>query len=399
MSDDLYAPLTRKTQTSRKFRIGTMPALALSGLVLGGLGAFILMNDDPLGGEPFKIVAVPEAPKQEAKAEIDPQDKLPEQPFVAAAPEVDPALEQIGHQTVSILTPGGQDGQMQVKTVMLPGEGPPPSYVAAPDPRITEKSRLGLLPKIGVDGSKPSKLYAHLPNPEEQALQQKLPKVAILIGGLGLSQAGTAEAITKLPPQVTFAFAPYGNLLQKQVDKAREQGHEVMLQIPMEPFDYPANDPGPQTLLSTLSREQNIDRFHWSLSRFAGYTGVTNYLGAKFTANGSVLRPILQDVMNRGLTYVDDGSSPRSISESLAGDLKLPYAKARLTLDVTPTPEKVDEALSLLEAQARDKGSAVGFASALPVSIERISKWAAELEKRGFALVPVSAVVTAEPNS
>ena len=33
------------------------------------------------------------------------------------------------------------------------------------------------------------------------------------------------------------------------VARAREAGHEVLLEVPMEPFDYPDNDPGPQTLL------------------------------------------------------------------------------------------------------------------------------------------------------
>ncbi|MES2906600.1 MAG: divergent polysaccharide deacetylase family protein [Pseudomonadota bacterium] len=399
MSNDLYTPLTRKTpQQGRGFRVGLIPALSLSGLVLGGLGAFVFLSNDPLGGEPYIVAAVPPRPAETAKTDM-PADKPAEQPFAATTAEVDPALDRVGHPTVSILTPGGEDGQMQVKTITLPGEAPPPSYIPAPDARVIEKSRYGLLPKIGPDGSRSSKLYAHVADPEEAVVTAKLPKIAIIMGGLGLSQSGTADAITKLPPQVTLAFAPYGTFLQKQVDKAREQGHEVMLQIPMEPFDYPSNDPGPQTLLSTLSREQNLDRMHWCFSRFSGYTGVVNYLGAKFTANGAALRPMMQDVRDRGLTFVDDGSSPRTVTESLAADLKLGYAKSQLTLDVVPAPDKIDEALGVLEAQARDKGSAIGYASALPLSMERIAKWAKDLENRGFVLVPVSAVVSGEPNS
>lgn len=396
MADDLYAPLTRKERDRRRFRIGLMPALALSGLVLGGLAAFAFLVDDPLGGEPFEIVAVPPAPPQEAQ-------KSPEPPATAqngfeASTEIDPALDKVGKPTVSILTPGGQDGQMLVKTVTLPGNGPPPDFVTAPDARVIEKSRYGLLPKIGEGGVRSSKLYA--PRADEEALLSgNAPKIAVLVGGLGLSQSSTAETITKLPPSITLAFAPYGSQLQAQVNKAREIGHEVLLQVPMEPFDYPSNDPGPQTLLSTLSREQNLDRLYWSYGRFSGYTGVTNYLGAKFTANGAVFRPMLQDMRDRGLVYVDDGSSPRSVSEQLAQDLKLGYAKARLTLDVVPSPEKIDEALNMLEQEARAKGAAIGVASALPVTIERMARWAKDLEQRGIALVPVSALVTGEPNS
>ena len=57
------------------------------------------------------------------------------------------------------------------------------------------------------------------------------------------------------------------------VARARGEGHEVLLQVPMEPFDYPDNDPGPQTLLTSLDAGQNIDRLHWLMSRFQGYVG------------------------------------------------------------------------------------------------------------------------------
>jgi polysaccharide deacetylase 2 family uncharacterized protein YibQ len=398
MADDLYAPLKRKAKEGLRLRIGVVPALIVCGLVAVSLGAFALFVHDPLGGEPYQIVSIPpEIPV--AKNETPSPQPAPAEQFSAASTQIDPELDKIGHPTVSILTPGGEDGQMLVKTVTLPSEAQPASFIIAPDARVIEKSRFGLLPKIGADGTRPSKLYARLSEHEEKTAGKNLPKISILIGGLGLSQSMTAEAITKLPPQVTFAFAPYGSMLQAQVNKAREQGHEVMLQIPMEPFDYPANDPGPQTLLSTLSHEQNIERLYWCYSRFSGYTGIVNYLGAKFTANAVLMRPILEDARDRGLIFVDDGSSPRTVSSSLAGDLKLEYAKAQLTLDVTPSPDKIDEALAQLEQEARNKGHAIGIASALPVTLDRISKWSKDLERRGIALVPVSVMAGSEPNS
>ena len=85
-----------------------------------------------------------------------------------------------------------------------------------------------------------------------------------------------------------------------------------MLQVPMEPFDYPDNDPGPQTLLTTLTSEQNIDRLYWHLSRFQGYAGIANFMGARFTATDAVMQLIIREAAKRGLGYLDDGSSPRS---------------------------------------------------------------------------------------
>jgi polysaccharide deacetylase 2 family uncharacterized protein YibQ len=160
----------------------------------------------------------------------------------------------------------------------------------------------------------------------------------------------------------------------------------------MEPFDYPDNDPGPQTLLMSLSAEQNLDRLYWLMSRFQGYVGIANHMGARFTSSEPALSPVLREMGRRGLVYFDDASSPRSLAGQIAGANNLPFAKAEVVLDSVPTPVNIDRALTRLEAMARERGTAVAIASALPASIERIAQWARTIENRGYVLVPISAV-------
>ena len=167
----------------------------------------------------------------------------------------------------------------------------------------------------------------------------------------------------------------------------------------MEPFDYPDNDPGPQTLLTSLDVAQNVDRLHWLMSRFQGYVGIANFMGARFTSSEQALAPVLKEAAKRGLIYVDDGSSARSLASQVAGANNLAFAKADVVLDTIPTAADVDRALNRLEAIARDRGVAVGSANALPVSIERIAKWAKAAESRGVLLVPITAVIARAKSS
>ena len=128
------------------------------------------------------------------------------------------------------------------------------------------------------------------------------------------------------------------------------------------------------------------------MSRFQGYVGIANFMGARFTASEQALAPVLRETAKRGLIYVDDGSSPRSLAGQIAGANNLPFAKADVVLDAVPTPAEIDRALARLEMAARERGVAVGIASALPVSIDRIAKWAKAAEARGILLVPITAV-------
>src|SRR4029077_12633683 len=149
-------------------------------------------------------------------------------------------------------------------------------------------------------------------------------------------------------------------------------------------------DPGPQTLLSTLGAEQNLDRLYWHLSRFQGYAGIANFMGARFVVSDNVMQPIIREAAKRGLGYLDDGSAPRSVASSLAASQAMPFAKADLTVDSVPTAVEIDRALSKLETIARERGIAVGIASALPISIDRVAVWSKALEGRGIMLVPLT---------
>lgn len=394
-TDDLNKPLGTANKKRKPFvlpiPVVTRSIAALLGLCVAVLAGWIMFVDEPFGGEPMVIVSA--GPAQPKKAGEPAQSAA--KPG-AALPSALAEAEKPGAKTVTIID--GTTGKRQEVTVGQPSATAEkkteikidPKTDASIDQRLIDSSRHGAIPKIGSDGARPAEIYARPVKP--QAGRSDLPRIAIVIEGLGIGANGTAEALAKLPPAVTYAFAPYGTDLERWVARARGEGHEVLLQVGMEPFDYPDNDPGPQTLLTSLTADQNIDRLHWFLSRFQGYVGVTSLMGARFTATDQALSPVLREIGKRGLIYFDDGKSPRSVAGQISGANNVAFVKADAVLDAVPTAADIDSALIRLEATARNRGVAIGAVSALPVSIERIAQWAKTAEGRGFMLVPVSAV-------
>src|SRR4029077_1007231 len=145
--------------------------------------------------------------------------------------------------------------------------------------------------------------------------------------------------------------------------------------------------------------EQNLERLYWLMSRMQGYVGLAEAMGARFTASEPAFAPILRETARRGVIFVDAGAHPRSVAARVAGANNLPFAKADIVLDAVPTPDEIDRALGRLEMTARERSLAVGIASALPVSLEHIGKWAKAAESRGLLLVPITAVVMKEKQS
>ncbi len=261
------------------------------------------------------------------------------------------------------------------------------------DLALVEEGPYGPLPVIAEDGRQPLEAYAR---PFVQ--EDPRPRLSILIRGLGLSTKTTRTAIDTLPPEITLSFVPYSKNLQAWVDQARAAGHEVMLELPMEPYDYPNNDSGPYTLLTDLSRDDNMDRLNWLLSRFTGYIGVTNYLGAKFTANRQAFVPVLKTLAARGLLYVDDGTADRELMPEIASESGLVWTTSARNLTFA-SAASIDADLIGLEGDARAQGAALATGFSFPITLQRVREWAATLEDKGFVLAPVSAVVARPPQS
>jgi polysaccharide deacetylase 2 family uncharacterized protein YibQ len=255
------------------------------------------------------------------------------------------------------------------------------------DPDLIETTPNGPLPRIADDGRSPMNAYAP-PVPNVQG-----PKIAIVVSGLGISAKATAAALATLPPGITLAFAPYADDVQRWVSEARKRGHEVLLEVPMEPYDFPDSDPGPHTLRTGTGEDSNIDRLTWSLTRFTGYAGVTNLLGGRFMADQASLEPVMTFLARRGLVFFDSGSATRSAAPDVASRIGAPFVQSATTVDAIQTGMEIDQRLSELEARARLNGSAAGSAFLYPITIERLANWAHGLPGRGFVLVPASAIV------
>jgi polysaccharide deacetylase 2 family uncharacterized protein YibQ len=255
---------------------------------------------------------------------------------------------------------------------------------------LVEKTSAGQLPRIGPGNRKPSDVYAR--TTPMGVIHSDRPKIAILLGGMGLNPKLTQKAIKDLPGDVTFAFAPYGEDLQAQVNKARADGHEVLLQLPMEPMGYPANNPGPKTLLADAAAAANMEALHWHMSRFAGYTGITNYMGGRLLSTASALKPVMLEMSKRGLVYLEDASTALTVSQAVAKETRLPERRAQSVIDADPTPQSIAAALELLEGEARANGFAIGTGSGLEVTVDSVKAWAEQLQNKGILLVPVSAM-------
>lgn len=350
-------------------------ALTLGSLCVVAVAGAIALREQPFRDPPPVVVSTPEAAAVPAENALRPA-RTATQPYPStgggpAIIKVEPPAHEAG-------------GGIVVRDPSALGQNARVAHL--PDRALIEETEIGLLPIRAADGRRPFDVYARPWSGARGA------RVAIVIGGLGVSQTGTQAAIAKLPPEVTLAFASGGNSLDRWMQQARQSGHEVVMQVPLEPFDYPEIDPGRNTLTVDAAAEENRDRLYWALSRITNYTGVMNYMGGRFVTDETAMAPFFGELARRGLMYLDDGSSARSLAPDMAQRNGVPYAANDIAIDTERDRGAILRKLDDLERTARARGFAIGSGSAFDVTVDAIVTWVQEARRRGIEIVPVSAI-------
>lgn len=342
-----------------------------AGLFLVMLTGLVLVIGDPKAGAP--VIRLPLAQAVVAAAPPGWREALT---IDGSGPGIVEEIFELSETPITEAEPMGE------AVITLPGapavrrvQALPPAPIAG----LFNPGPNGPLPVIAANGRTPAQAYAR------PFQSNGKPKVSLIVGGLGLNSRATREAIETLPGEITLSFVPYAEGLQGWIDLAREHGHEVLLETPMEPVNYPDNDPGPYTLLASSGPAETSRRLEWLMSRATGYFGLTNYLGSRFLSSDPAMATFTTVLKSRGLAFIDDG-------QAAGRGLGIPRASAGRIIDEQLSSEAIDAQLLALEAQALQNGQALGSGFAYPLTISQVAQWTQAVEARGYQLAPASAL-------
>ena len=222
---------------------------------------------------------------------------------------------------------------------------------------------------------------------EPSASGGKRGRIAIMVQGLGMNQAATGAAVSKLPSQITLSLSPYARNIRKWLGRLKQTGHEVLVEVPMESKRFPAEDPGPLGLMTALEAKENIERLATILRTFPNAIGIDDVSGSKFREAETAMRPVFNVLKEKSLFYIQGQPGVQ------IGDPGVPSAVADIVIDERPFRAAIDARLDYAERLAKFQGAAVVVMSAKPVSFERLALWLTEVNRRGIEIAPISEVL------
>ncbi len=219
-------------------------------------------------------------------------------------------------------------------------------------------------------------------------------KIALIVSELGLSQQDTKKAIETLPAAVSLAFSPYTEKLNYWFSEGKKFGHEILLEIPMEPINYPDDDSGPLSLLTRYSNLRNIELLKDIMEKSYGYSGIINWMGDGFMQSRESLFPVFDYIKQKtDLFFIDSLVDGYKNTKKIAEELKLPYANVNIKIDRIATKNDIIASLEKLEIMAKiGSGYSIGIMQPYPVSIDTVKEWSNSLKDKNITLISVSEI-------
>lgn len=221
-------------------------------------------------------------------------------------------------------------------------------------------------------------------------LPEDAPTISLVVTALGFNAGATLKAIEQLPPSVTLAFAPIAAGTSKWEEIARKRGHTTLLEIPMQPMNYPQVNPGDLTLLTSLTAEENTERLERALSVAPNVSGVTNYMGARFATDEAAVQPVMGLLKEKGYFFLESSPSARSHMKQVAQQAEVPYKASTYDISHGLSASEIQTDLERLVLIAQKHGHATGVVPFEEnVILPELIAWIQSLPRQGIRLVDI----------
>ncbi len=218
-------------------------------------------------------------------------------------------------------------------------------------------------------------------------------QIAFIVTDLDRSPIKLYRAFMKSPLLFSVAIRPDKGEAARVGKEVREEHHEVLLHLPMEPKGYPRVDPGKDAILLDLSRIEIEDRISRCLSAVGPVQGVVSRLGSAALNDPDVMRAVLEELKRRDLPFIDAHASGPSMVEEIGEETGARTLLVAASLDDDKgTAASVRARIKEITAAAVQRGSVIVMVRPSALVLDVLESELPRIKAQGIELVPNSRV-------
>lgn len=245
---------------------------------------------------------------------------------------------------------------------------PPPdqaTIAASPDAGIKESSKDKDLPAsvdigdgshgaIKKDDPKLPPPVAELP--AEEKYNGPVPLLALIVDDGG-GQMEYARRVAALDLPLTWAIIPYQRNSKETLELAASRSIPCLLHLPMQ---AEVDKDGSQYIIGKgMSAAAVRQKTAAALDSLPGVIGLNNHRGSLATADAKLMEPVMAELRERGLLFVDSRTSGKSVAYQTAAAAGVPALLNRGFLDNTADKNAIAARFREIVKSAQKRGALV----------------------------------------
>lgn len=220
-------------------------------------------------------------------------------------------------------------------------------------------------------------------------------RLALVMYGFG-EDAAAADSFFAMHAPFAVAVVPGGKEGDRTLDRARERQREIVLHLPLEPINYPQINPGPGTILVSMSPRRITDIVRKHLGRAGAVTAVANHMGSLATQDMTVMTALYRELKRRNIAFLHMTPAPGAVCKPLAADMGINYGEPDEVVDREARADDVkalDRRWDDILKEARARGHLVVMMRATPLTKRWLSRALSAKRLGGVDIVPLAALL------
>ena len=229
---------------------------------------------------------------------------------------------------------------------------------------------------------------------QKPRLERRAGSIAVVLDNFGAVAlpGGLAERFFAIRQKLTLSVPPDESSSEEIASRARGNGHEVLVHLPIKRSDPAAGSNKEDTGAEDAAAIR--ERVHRALARIPHAVGVSTRLGPRRGADFPVMREMLKVLRKRDLLFLDSRSADESLDAAMANALGVPVAQRDLFIYAEgDNVRDIERKLWELAEIARRQGQAIGIGQDREATLLALESTLPKMESRGFRVVPVSQLV------
>ncbi|HAE86829.1 TPA: hypothetical protein DCG86_02265 [Candidatus Marinimicrobia bacterium] len=211
-------------------------------------------------------------------------------------------------------------------------------------------------------------------------------RICLIIDDFGYAYSATEKGFLNLRAAVTFSIIP-GHTHSKSLARlAHQQGHPVMIHMPMEPLKYRGGEEE-YMIMDGMDRNEIEYRILKAINGLPMAVGMNNHMGSRVTGSVDMIHKIADVLETKDLIFVDSYTANKTVVQQVMRAHHIRVYQRDIFIDHENSESSIRRQIDKMARMAEKKGVVVAIGHNRPMTLKILTEMIPKLEKEGFRFI------------